>query len=234
MVQTHFDFVALSQQLLLAVKTDRDAGDAARELAMADETALAAALATDAERNAFWINVYNAFTLLILRRTPEQYRRRSRFYAEKQIEVAGKKLSLNDIEHGILRRSKLVVSLGYLTKWVVGRFERRFRVAVPDARVHFALNCGAESCPPIRFYEPDRLEAQFELATESYLGQTVEYRPAANEVWLPRIFLWFGGDFGGKTGIIRFLHAYRLLPEGTRPTLRYVRYDWALRLDNFG
>ena len=70
-VQTLTDFVALSQQLLLAVKTNEDAGALVRELAEADESALA----TDAERNAFWINVYNASTLLILRRTPGQYRR---------------------------------------------------------------------------------------------------------------------------------------------------------------
>lgn len=228
------DFVALSQQLLLAVKTDGDSQVLARGLALADESALAAALRTDAERNAFWINVYNAFTQRVLRRTPEKYRDRRRFYAEKQVTVAGKKLSLNDIEHGLLRRSKIVLSLGYLTKWVVGRFERRFRVEAPDARVHFALNCGARSCPPVRFYEPARLDAQLDLATESYLRQTVEYRPATNEVWLPRIFRWFRGDFGGRAGIIRRLRTHRLLPEGARPALRYARYDWALRLGNFG
>ena len=83
-------------------------------------------------------------------------------------------------------------------------------------------------------YEPDPLDVQHDLATESYLTGAVDYRPETNEVWLPRIFLWFGGDFGGRAGILRFLRTYRLLPEGARPTLRYVRYDWALRLDNFG
>ena len=233
MVQTLTDFVALSQQLLLAVRTDRDAGAFVRELAAADESALAAALPTDAERNAFWINVYNAFTQLSLRQTPEKYRDRSGFYKEKRVIVAGKKLSLDDIEHGVLRRSKLVISLGYLTRWLVGRFERRFRVAVPDARVHFALNCGAQSCPPIRFYEPARVEDQLELATESYLSQTVDYRPETNEVWLPRLFLWFGGDFGGQREIRRFLRERTLIPADIRPILRHHPYDWTLRLDNF-
>jgi hypothetical protein len=66
----------------------------------------------------------------------------------------------------------------------------------------------------------------------------VDYDPDGGRVYdgvvtLPRQFLWFRGDWGGKAGILRFLRGYDLLPRGVRPRLTHRAYDWSLDLENF-
>lgn len=55
---------------------------------------------------------------------PGKYKNRSLFFGERQISIAGKQLSLDDIEHGILRHSKIKWSLGHLNKWFPSAFEK--------------------------------------------------------------------------------------------------------------
>jgi hypothetical protein len=227
------DFIHLSQQLLLAAKMEQPHEAYAREMAASDEASLAAALPNDAARKAFWLNVYNAFTQLTLRNQPSLYQNRQHFYAIKQIEVAGKRLSLNDVEHGLLRRSRHMLSFGYFNHWPVGAFEKVHRVDRRDPRIHFALNCGAASCPPIRFYQPTRIDEQLDIATQSYLAEMTDYREGANEIWIPKLFLWFRGDFGGRKGILAMLRQYGQLPENAKPRIRYTMYDWSMQLNQF-
>ena len=227
------DFVVLSQELLLAVKMGRPYGAYVEQLALADEKHLAPALPTDAERKAFWINVYNAFTQLLLHEQPELYRNRHRFYASRLIRIAGRWLSLSEVEHGILRRSRHSLSFGYFNHWPVSEFEKKHRVNQRDARIHFALNCGAASCPPVRFYQSARVEEQLDIAAESYLGEMAEYREGNNEVGLPKLFLWFRGDFGGRRGIWELLRRYGVIPAQARPRFRYFSYDWRMQLNQF-
>ena len=78
-------------------------------------------------------------------------------------------MSLDDIEHGILRRSKIKWSEGYFNKLFPSKFEKENRVNKVDYRIHFALNCGARSCPPIAFYDPEKLDKQLDVATMIYL-----------------------------------------------------------------
>ena len=97
----------------------------------------------------------------------------------------------------------------------------------PDPRIHFACNCGAASCPAIRAYEPDGVDDQLDLATEAYLEETVAYDPEAGVARIPRVFLWYRGDFGGADGIRAFLRAYDAIPDGADPTLRHRPWDWS-------
>lgn len=98
---------------------------------------------------------------------PARYAHQFRFFRQPAITVAGTTLSLDTLEHGLLRRSRLKVGLGYLGNPLAGRFERRSGSSGANARVHFALNCTAASCPPIAAYAPDRLDAQLDLATRA-------------------------------------------------------------------
>jgi hypothetical protein len=95
------------------------------------------------------VNLYNAFVQDALIRHPEQYHDRRAFFRERRHTVASTDLSLDIIEHGILRHSKWKYGLGYVPNSFPSAFERQHRVPEIDPRVHFALNGGAESCPPI-------------------------------------------------------------------------------------
>jgi hypothetical protein len=187
-----------------------------------------AQLDCDAVKRAFWINLYNAYTIHLLQNQPELYKHRNRFFSRKHITLAGQKLSLDDIEHGILRRYRSKWSMGYWGQLFPGAFIKSASVDTLDFRIHFALNCGAKSCPPIAFYSPEQIEAQLRIAQRSYLSTTVVYHSAKNQVEVPKIFSWFRGDFGGKKGIIQILKAERLIPQDARPALRFLAYDWSL------
>jgi hypothetical protein len=204
-----------------------------RDLAARDSTALAASLSDDDRRTAFWLNVYNAAVQDDLREDASRYDSRLRFFFGDRVTVAGHRLSLNDIEHGILRRSKSLFGLGYLPRLRPSAFERTHRVAALDARIHFALNCGATSCPPIAAYSAATLDEELALATRSYLDTEVAYDPDAGVVRVPQLFLWYRGDFGGRSGIRDYLRTYGPLPDDASPRIRYRSYDWSLDLENF-
>jgi len=190
-------------------------------------------LNTDSKRIAFWMNIYNANVQLMLRQNPELYNRKRSFFSTKKIWVAGEKISLDLIEHGILRRSKFKYGLGYLDDFFPSVFERKFRVNKIDYRVHFALNCGAKSCPAIFAYDSDTINEQMNVAASDYLSKEVCYNVVLNHAEIPALFLWFRNDFGGKKGIMKVLKDYNIIPYELDPPLKYKKYDWSLYLNNF-
>jgi hypothetical protein len=149
--------------------------------------------------------------------------------------IAGKKISLDKIEHGIIRRSRKKLSLGYLKKWFPSKFEKRFWVDEIDGRIHYALNCGAKSCPPVRVYHADKMNEQLDQSAKNYLENKVEFKETEKEIYVPVLFSWFIGDFGGKKGIYNFLVKYGILKELQKDTydIEYLDYDWTLDIDNF-
>jgi hypothetical protein len=113
---------------------------------------------------------------------------------------------------------------------------RDFVVKPVDPRIHFALNCASNACPPISAYDERQIDAQLELATRSFILQEVDVRPDSEEVRLPLLFRWYRADFGGKPGVLGFLERY-LEGEEDREWLRtnrdrtrvvYQSYDWSL------
>jgi len=223
------DPVALSEAFLLAVRRGEPTADLAADLADLGDRALAAALDTDRARLAFWVNVYNAVTQRALAADPGRYDSRRAFFGADLVAVAGHPLSLDDIEHGILRRSYHKYGLGYLRVPgpLRGDVADRHAPGERDPRIHFALNCGAESCPPVAAYTRDRVDEQLDWATEGYLETQVSYDPDAGTVLVPRVMLWFRGDFGGKRGMYDFLRRYGQLPRGVEPSLSYREWNWA-------
>ena len=101
-----------------------------------------------------------------------------------------------------------------------------------DPRIHFALNCGAASCPAIRAYEPAAVDDQLDTATRAYLDGTVEYDPNADVIRVPRVFRWFPGDFGGRSGVRDFLDRYDKLPDES-VTVGYLDWDWSREAPTF-
>lgn len=225
--------VELSQQFIYAAKT----GDSTvnfeqllKEFSYAD---LKTSLQSDEEKKAFWINLYNGFTQVLLKQSSNSYKNRRKFFSAKQINIAGKQFSLDDIEHGILRRSKIKWSLGHLNKLFPSKTEKELRVNEVDYRIHFALNCGAKSCPPIAFYNPENINPQLELATNAYLQSEAEYNAASNVLKLPAIMGWFRRDFRGKRKMIVLAKEKKIIPLYANPKIKFKTYDWTLYTNNY-
>jgi hypothetical protein len=233
------DPVALSTRYVRATKTDDGDVDATRRaLAALDPRSLADALDDDRSRLAFWLNVYNASVQDHLSRNPSLFDKRGfpptrPIFRRDLVTVAGEAMSVDDVEHGILRRSRSGVGLGYVPRLRTSAFERRHRVDDVDPRIHFALNCGAAACPPVLAYHADDVDAQLDAATRSYLEAEVEYERGAGVARVPKLFSWYRGDFGGTTGIRRFLREHDAVPEGVDPDLAWRDYDWTLKLGTF-
>ena len=221
----------IAARFLAAARAGTRDDQAVDDLASLDPVVLAAALADPGQRLAFWINVYNGAVRARLLRDPDAYRRRWRFFETPAVTVAGHVLSANAIEHGILRRSAMVLGLGYVRNPFPSWFERLQRVERLDPRVHFALNCGARSCPPLAAWDSRDLDAQLDAAAATYLrGETAVLR-GGTEVRVPRLLLWYRGDFGGRAGIIRLLRQHAIIDDGATPSIRFGDYDWTLDVE---
>lgn len=219
----------LSEQLLLAVKKRQPAGPMVDQLADLPFNSFLVALDSDGKKKAFWINIYNAF-FQILRM--EGGLKRPGIYRKKTIRIAGYAFSLDDVEHGILRKYRLKWALGYLPDLFALAHLKKLAVRKIDFRIHFALNCGAKSCPPIAFYTPDKIERQLDLAALSFLEGDTEIFEEKKEVHITRLFQWFMGDFGGPGGIRQILKE-KLNLETAGMKLVYKTYDWTENLENF-
>jgi hypothetical protein len=191
-------------------------------------------------RLAFWINLYNTLILdaviaLGVRRSVSERMAGIGFFRQAAYSVGGWRLSADDIEHGILRANR-GHPFFYLPQFRSDDPRCDWVVAPFDPRIHFALNCASRSCPPIRAYLPEKLEAQLDLAARSFVTADLEIFPEKGMIRVSSIFKWFAGDFGGRAGTINFILAH-LDDEGSmswmaahreKAKLVYKRYDWGL------
>jgi len=189
-------------------------------------------ITTDAQKTAFWLNIYNAFIQEKLSKTPEQYLKRNKFFSKKQINIAGNLLSFDFIEHGILRRSKSKLSMGYLNKIFVGSLEKKLRVKRPDYRIHFALNCGASACPAVAYYSVGKLDWQLAIAEGFFVSENSNINQYKKTIETSKIFSWFRADFGGKKGIKKLIGKYKK-QDLSGFNLIFKPYNWELMLENY-
>lgn len=222
----------LAADLLVALGTGDDPEPTLAALANLSEPALEPVREDRETGLAFWLNCYNAGTKRLLAERPALYESRWRFFRAPALTVAGHSLGLDAIEHGILRGSRSKYGLGYLPRLLPDSFEHRYRLATVDPRIHFALHCGAASCPAIRAYDPAAVDDQLDTATRTYLDATVEYDPDADVVRIPRVFRWFPGDFGGRSGVREFLRRYDQLPDES-VSVGYLDWDWSREAPTF-
>lgn len=221
--------VKISQDLLQAAKTNNRIILYVEHLNKLSLGQLLISLETDEKKKTFWINIYNSFAIILLQPNPRiilNPLKRKTFFNKKQIEIAGIKLSLNDIEHNILRKSRIWWSKGYLKKYFVSELEKNLRVTNLDPRIHFALNCGGMGCPPIRFYEVKKINHQLDIATQAFLFSEAKNDKDSNTIKLSKLFNWYIGDFGGKNGIIKFLKHHKIISSSENPHIIYSSYNW--------
>lgn len=179
------------------------------------------------QRYAFWINVYNAHTIqLIVENYPLKSIRKldtglglNSVFDKEFIEMqphhpkgSDDKLSLNDVEHEILRE--------------------RFK----DARVHAAVNCASISCPPLlgEAFVALRLEKQLNSQMAAFINDSTrnEFDAKRGKVKASSIFKWFSGDFERDAGSVTEYLARFAAPDKQvllkTAKLSYLDYDWGL------
>ncbi|HMW39392.1 MAG: DUF547 domain-containing protein [Saprospiraceae bacterium] len=158
-------------------------------------------------QKAFWINVYNLHTILLV---CQYYPIRSiRDIADGKpwdlqwIKIEGKTYSLNDIEHNLLRK--------------------KFK----DPMIHFAINCASISCPALsnRAYEAENLERQLQTRTRIFVRDKNKNRISADRLQLSAIFDWYREDFGSLTD---FISRFSDLKIKNAATINFMEYSWDL------
>ncbi|MFT5580879.1 MAG: hypothetical protein ACI9G9_000118 [Psychromonas sp.] len=176
----------------------------------------------DHEKYIVWINLYNAFTQMELR-LMEGDKVQKQMFTEEIFTVAGQSISLDIIEHGILRGNKWKYSLGFLNGGHLPPRIRHWKCKRPDPRVHFVLNCGAASCPIIRVLTYKNLEIEFEEAEKDYILQETQVDHDKKQIRVPGLFLFYFADFGRSKGIRKRVSAFIDHPNYK---LKYQKFDW--------
>lgn len=223
----------LSSLLVKRVMNDKNTEEILKKLKEINNDSLQAYLNTDAKKECFWINIYNGHCLKTLKKDPSLYLEdRSSYFDKEQIYIGDLELSLEDIEHGILRKGATIWTTGYLRLPFRNKLVRKYAVKDVDFKIHFALNCGAKSCPPIAVYYEDLVEQQLSRATQKFLEKTVIIDEEKKEVSVPAFMNWFRADFGGKNGINSILYNSEIIPDNSGAKIVFSEYDWTMDTNN--
>lgn len=185
-------------------------------------------------RLAFWINVYNALVLhgIVALGVRRSVARAWNFFGRAAYRVGGHVLSSDDVEHGVLRGNRRRV---IPPRRPFGARDVRRGLALDpiDPRVHFAINCGARSCPPLGIYRSHSIEPQLDLATRGFVNAEVALEDG--RLVCSRLFKWYRRDFDVAGGVTAFLLRYlddgparRALAGGDAPRVGYRGWDWSL------
>lgn len=208
------------------------------------------------QRTAFFINLYNALVIhgTCVFGAPKTTLERLDFFSKTSYDVAGSIYTCDDIENGILRGNRPgAATLGALLgkPWLSrgpfreGDPRRNHACAPADPRVHFALVCGARSCPPVRVYSSETLDAELDDAAfsffESELDVTLDDDGEVRSCAVSKIVgEWYKNDFGADDAArLRFVARFakpgaardaliRALDRGDAVALTTRPYDWTL------
>ncbi|MDO5980708.1 DUF547 domain-containing protein [Flavivirga spongiicola] len=160
------------------------------------------------EKKAYWINFYNANIIKLL---VEHYPIKSINYVQnafsiKVIDYAGGKVSLDDIEHEILRK-------------------------LEDPRIHFALYSTAMSSPVLKrtAYKPESVERDLGLATSNFLNDLTKNKIGSSLSKLSKTFQWYKDDFANLNEMISFINKHSGGAKiNAKTKIVYMDYDWNL------
>ena len=178
-------------------------------------------LTTDQEKLAFWINVYNIFAVkIVINNYPlKSIKDVGGFFKSvwkvKAGTVGGKKYSLDEIEHGILRK-------------------------MGDPRIHTAIVCASISCPNLttKSYSSENLNKQLDMQMKDFLanpnkGMRININEQPGKIFLSQIFNWFAQDFKSSGGVRNFISLYvskenRNVIKNPQYSISYMDYNWAI------
>lgn len=216
-----------------------------------------ATLSSD-QRFSMFTNIYNALIIhgtCVVDAPADTPESRTAFFsgtAGIAYEIGGLRFSADDIEHGILRanyRHPYATPAEQASFFTQGDPREALAVSTLDPRVHFVLNCGAKSCPPIKIL-PDDPEQALQAGARAYLVDNVSIRGSVGDddddgvagevvVVLPKLLLWYRADFGQTDSEVLSRVAEMLgagsglaaalatIVSGSRQVrIEYGEYDW--------
>ncbi len=161
---------------------------------------------------AWHLNAYNAWMLfLVLENYPlksvTEIASNFGVFNNPLIRVSGERISLDELE------------------------KKRTLAVFKDPRIHFAVNCASESCPPLhnRPFTAASLEADLDQLTRSFINKNPQGIVAGREgAKISQIFEWYAGDFDGKDQLIDYINRYRAEPLPTKAKIQFLDYSWKL------
>merc|ERR1719232_617974 len=152
---------------------------------------------------------------------------RYKFFSSMSYNIGGYVLSLNDIENGILRANRASMATLYMKPFSKTDPRLKIMLSEVEPRIHFALNCGAKSCPPIKTFSGKEVLEQLDVATGAFLenDDALYINDDKTEVRLTQLFQWYQVDFGeSMSQVLSWIHQHVTLgiPYQTRraPWLR--------------
>jgi len=201
-------------------------------------------------RIAFLINLYNMMVLHCFAQVgnPVSSLNRSKFFNSMSYDIGGFELSFNEIESGILRSNRHIpyTLAGHTFPANHPILDKGIVLEKPEIRVHFALNCGARSCPPVKKFRPESLEEELRVVTQAFCESNVTVDVATRTVTVSTILYWYREDFGNNdlevaTTLVDWLRGQpkrdleELIKLGARCRfsnrdgfkLAYAPYDWS-------
>ncbi len=168
---------------------------------------------SDADKLAYYINAYNAWmikTVVDHYPTDNLLANNSKLFDEKRIKVDGKQMSFNDLEHGIIRE--------------------RYK----EARIHFVVNCGAESCPPISktAFTGTNLYDELHKQTVNFINSKQGVDQKGESLNVSKLFEWYAKDFKAASPngtVLGYIKKYKKLSGN--PALSFQEYSWQINED---
>ncbi|MEM9821623.1 MAG: DUF547 domain-containing protein [Bacteroidota bacterium] len=172
------------------------------------------ALNSDELKKSFWINCYNGLTNYWIIHFNIQHHMREvvDIFKKPRISVDAWSFSLDDIEHGILRQNAR-------PQFTQEDERRQFMVNQLDYRIHFALNCGAQSCPPLAYYDDQQIEQQLQMAESSFVENAFLVNEQKQQIHCSSLFEWYREDFSS---------VYLNDPQYENYKVILMPYDWSI------
>lgn len=167
---------------------------------------------SQAQQYAYWVNLYNAITVsLIIDAYPiKSITKLGGLFSfgpweDEVVTINGKALTLNDIEHRILRPI-----------W-------------NDPRTHYAVNCASLGCPNLQSqaFTAENSERLLEQAAKEFINADKGVLELDKRIQLSSIYEWFADDFGNTTQLKQHINRYRFQPLSSLENVDY-EYDWSL------
>ncbi len=188
---------------------------------------------------AFAINVYNLMIKYAQVKVgvPSTNLQRAAFFNKVKMNLGGDIFSFQELENGILRANALPP---YALRKVFSPTDERLRLAVDkvDPRIHFGLNCGARSCPPVKKFSANDLNEELRIAALAFCEQddNVMINESSNTLTCNTIFKWYIEDFAPSiselpVALLQFLKGSKKLSlekmiEKGPIKVEFFRYDW--------
>lgn len=160
------------------------------------------------EQKAYWLNVYNAFTVkLIVENYPiSSIKKISTPWDQPFVVLGGDTMSLNDVENNILRKK------------------------YNDPRIHVGINCASISCPKLhnQAFTANNVDALLSKLTTDFLSDGTRNQIFKGEMRLSMVFNWFEGDFTKNGTLIDFINTYSKVKVNKDAFISYIDYNWNL------